>query len=100
MMSLCLFAARDVTTLPHKPVGNHPTTLGTLSLLITVKKQAERGALYNGDATLQAQAADLFKGLNQAGSIVPWTGKRWVVGPAYRAGHGPQRFCRTGPTLA
>jgi hypothetical protein len=34
-----------------------------------VNKQAVKGALDNGDATLQAQAAELFHALNQADSI-------------------------------
>jgi hypothetical protein len=36
---------------------------------MAVNKKAVNGVLYNGDATLQAQAADLFNSLNQAGTI-------------------------------
>jgi hypothetical protein len=45
------------------------TTLNVYELLMAVNKQAVRGVLYNGNATLQAQAADLFSALNKAGSI-------------------------------
>jgi hypothetical protein len=34
-----------------------------------VNKKAKIGVLYGGDATLQAQAADLFYALDTAGSI-------------------------------
>jgi hypothetical protein len=37
--------------------------------LSAVNKQAVKGVLDNGDATLPAQAADLFHALNQADSI-------------------------------
>jgi hypothetical protein len=37
--------------------------------LLAVNKKAVKGVLYNGDATLQAQAADLFNALNKAGGI-------------------------------
>jgi hypothetical protein len=45
------------------------TTLNVYQLLRAVNKKAVKGALYNGDATLQAQAADLFNSLNKAGTI-------------------------------
>jgi hypothetical protein len=45
------------------------TTRNVYQLLLAVNSKAVNGVLYNGDATLQAQAADLFNGLNQAGSI-------------------------------
>ena len=38
-------------------------------LLLAVNKQAVNGELYNGDTTLQAEAADLFNLLSKAGSI-------------------------------
>jgi hypothetical protein len=45
------------------------TTLNVYQLLRAVNKKAVNGVLYNGDATLQGQAADLFGALNQAGPI-------------------------------
>jgi hypothetical protein len=45
------------------------TTLNVYELLVAVNKKAVKGLLYNGDATLQAECADLFNALNQAGSI-------------------------------
>jgi len=45
------------------------TTRNVYELLLAVNKKAVNGALYNGDATLQAQCADLFDSLGQAGSI-------------------------------
>src|SRR5262249_32634547 len=45
------------------------TALNVYQLLLAVNKRAVNGVLYSGDATLQAQAADLFNALNQAGSI-------------------------------
>jgi hypothetical protein len=45
------------------------TTLNVYQLLVTVNTQAVNGALYGGNAMLQAEAADLFDALNQAGSI-------------------------------
>jgi hypothetical protein len=45
------------------------TTLNVYQLLLAVNKQAAKGVLYGGNATLQSQAADLFNSLNQAGSI-------------------------------
>jgi hypothetical protein len=45
------------------------TTLTVDALLLGVNDRATNGALYNGDVTLQAEAADLFTALNQAGSI-------------------------------
>ena len=45
------------------------TTLNVYELLVAVNRKAVNGVLYNGDATLQAQCADLFNSLNQAGSI-------------------------------
>jgi hypothetical protein len=44
-------------------------TLTVYGLLQAVNSKAVNGVLYNGDVTLEAQAADLFNGLNQAGSI-------------------------------
>ena len=40
-----------------------------MALMLATNAQAVNGLLYNGDVTLEAQAADLFNGLNQAGSI-------------------------------
>jgi hypothetical protein len=45
------------------------TTLNVYQLLVAVNRRAVRGVLYNGDAALQAQAADLLSALIQAGSI-------------------------------
>jgi hypothetical protein len=45
------------------------TTLIVYQLLLAVNKKAVNGVLYGGDATLQAQAADLLNALDQAGSI-------------------------------
>jgi hypothetical protein len=45
------------------------TTCNVYELLLAVNKQAVNGVLYNGNATLQAQAADLFNNLNGAGGI-------------------------------
>jgi hypothetical protein len=45
------------------------TTLNVYQLLVAVNRKAVNGVLYNGNATLQAQAADLFNALNQAGGI-------------------------------
>jgi hypothetical protein len=45
------------------------TTLDVNQLLLAVNNKAVNGVLYNGDTALQAQAADLFASLNQAGSI-------------------------------
>jgi len=45
------------------------TTLNVYQLLLAVNKKAVNGVLYNGDATLQLQCADLLGALNQAGSI-------------------------------
>jgi hypothetical protein len=45
-------------------VANH-TTLNVYQLLRAVNKKTVNGVLYNGDATLQAQAADLFDTLNE-----------------------------------
>jgi hypothetical protein len=45
------------------------TTLNVYQLLLAVNKKAVNGVLYGGDATLQAQAADLLNSLDQAGSI-------------------------------
>jgi hypothetical protein len=45
------------------------TTLTVYGLLQAVNRKAVNGLLYNGDVTLEAEAADLFDGLNQAGSI-------------------------------
>jgi hypothetical protein len=45
------------------------TTLNVYQLLRAVNKKAVNGVLYDGDATLQARAADLFDALNKAGGI-------------------------------
>jgi hypothetical protein len=45
------------------------TTLTVYGLLAAVNQKAVKGLLYNGDATLQAEAADLFSSLDQAGGI-------------------------------
>jgi hypothetical protein len=45
------------------------TTCNVYQLLLAVNKKAVNGVLYGGDATFQAEAADLFDALNQAGSI-------------------------------
>ena len=45
------------------------TTLTVYGLLAAVNNKAANGVLYNGSATLQAKAADLFDGLNEAGAI-------------------------------
>jgi hypothetical protein len=43
--------------------------LNVFQLLRAVNRKAVNGVLYNGGATLQAQAADLFSSLDQAGTI-------------------------------
>jgi hypothetical protein len=45
------------------------TTCNVYQLLLAVNKQAVKGVLYNGNATLQSQAAALFNALNEAGGI-------------------------------
>jgi hypothetical protein len=45
------------------------TTLNVYELLLAVNKKAVKGVLYNGDTSLQGQAADLFNALNKAGTI-------------------------------
>jgi hypothetical protein len=45
------------------------TKPGVYQLLLAVNRKAVHGVPYNGNATLQALAADLFAALNQAGSI-------------------------------
>jgi hypothetical protein len=45
------------------------STLSVYGLLAAVNKQAVNGVLYGGNATLQAQCADLFSALDQAGAI-------------------------------
>jgi hypothetical protein len=45
------------------------TTLTVYQLLLAVNKKAVNGVLYGGNATLQAQCADLLISLDQAGSI-------------------------------
>jgi hypothetical protein len=45
------------------------STLTFYGLLAAVNNKAVKGVLCDGDATLQAEAADLFDALNQAGSI-------------------------------
>jgi hypothetical protein len=44
-------------------------TRNVYELLLAVNKLAVNGVLYNGDLTLQAEAADLFNALNKAGLI-------------------------------
>ena len=70
---------RPLTRLGARPygVGRDGATFGVVNntrrnvyeLLLAVNKKAVNGVLYNGDATLQAECADLFNALNQAGSI-------------------------------
>ena len=43
--------------------------LDVYQLLAAVNTKAVKGVLYGGTTTLQAEAADLFNALNQAGSI-------------------------------
>ncbi len=45
------------------------TTLNVNELLAAVNQRAVNGALYNSDATLRQEAADLFDALNNAGGI-------------------------------
>jgi hypothetical protein len=45
------------------------TVCDVYQLLLAVNKKAVGGVLYGGSATLQAQCADLFTSLDQAGSI-------------------------------
>jgi hypothetical protein len=45
------------------------TTLNVYALLLAVNKKAANGVLYNGDAALRQEAADLFDALSQDGSI-------------------------------
>jgi uncharacterized repeat protein (TIGR01451 family) len=45
------------------------STRNVLELLLAVNNQAKNGVLYNGNATLQSEAADLFNKLNKAGGI-------------------------------
>jgi hypothetical protein len=45
------------------------STRNVFELLWAVNNKAVKGVLYNGNATLQSQAADLFHKLNKAGSI-------------------------------
>jgi hypothetical protein len=49
-------------------VANY-TTRNVYELLLAVNRQAVNGVLYNGNTTLQAQAADLFNAVNEAGGI-------------------------------
>jgi hypothetical protein len=48
-------------------VANH--TMRNVDELPAVNKQSVKGVLDNGEATLQAQAAELFHALNRADSI-------------------------------
>jgi hypothetical protein len=50
-------------------VANNTTLTVYALLAAAVNKKAVTGLLYNGDATLQAEAANLFDALNQSGSI-------------------------------
>jgi hypothetical protein len=45
------------------------TTCNVYQLLLAVNQQAVHGVLYNGNATLQSQAAALLNALNEAGGI-------------------------------
>jgi hypothetical protein len=45
------------------------TTLNVYELLLAANKGTVNGVLYNGDATLRQEAADLFAPLDQAGDI-------------------------------
>jgi hypothetical protein len=45
------------------------TTRSVYQLLLAVNRRAVQGVLYNGDATLQAECADLFNSPSQAGGI-------------------------------
>jgi hypothetical protein len=45
------------------------STRNVFGLLLAVNNKAVNGVLYNGNATLQSEAADLFNKLNKAGSI-------------------------------
>jgi hypothetical protein len=58
---------------PECLLGRHRSeiawTLTVYAQLLGVNNRAKNGVLDNGDVTLQAEAADLFTALNQAGSI-------------------------------
>jgi hypothetical protein len=45
------------------------TTRNVSQLLVAVNSKAVNGVLYSGNATLQAQAADLFNAVNKAGTV-------------------------------
>jgi hypothetical protein len=45
------------------------TTRSVYQLLLALNRKAVHGVLYNGDAMLQAECADLFNSPNQAGSV-------------------------------
>ena len=45
------------------------TTRNVDEVVLAVNKKAVKGVLDNGEATLPAQAAELFHALNQAGSL-------------------------------
>ena len=45
------------------------TVCDVYALLVAVNNKAVKGVLYGGNTTLQAQCADLFSSLDQAGSI-------------------------------
>ena len=45
------------------------TTRNIYQLLLAVNKKAVNGVLYNGDATLRSECADLLGALNLAGDI-------------------------------
>jgi CSLREA domain-containing protein len=45
------------------------TVLNVYELLLAVNQRAVHGVLYNGDATLRQEAADLFDALNSAGGM-------------------------------
>jgi hypothetical protein len=75
------------------------TTPNVNQLLLAVNKKAKSGVLYVGDATLQAQAADLFNYLDQAGSI-GWLSagsrRHRTTGPCC-PGLGARRSLQPGP---
>jgi hypothetical protein len=45
------------------------STRNVYELLLAVNNKAVNSVLYNGNATLQSEAADLFSKLNKAGNI-------------------------------
>jgi hypothetical protein len=57
------------------------TTLNVNQLLLAVNKEAKSGVLYVGDATLQAQAADLLNYLDQAAASASYRLALRATGP-------------------